>query len=75
MKKKPILEKLSNEELFDSFENHKLQTLTSSNLRGGTSTTLCATDEGFLDRDTEGPSAENLKDKSCQPVTPPGVPD
>jgi hypothetical protein len=56
--------------MFSSFENHKLPTLASSNLRGGTSTTLCKTDEGFLDRDTEGPTAENLKDKTCVPKVP-----
>lgn len=38
--------------------------MATSNIKGGTSTTLCKTDESALDEDTYH-SQESLKDKRC----------
>ncbi|QXU43169.1 hypothetical protein [Pedobacter sp. D749] len=67
MKKKISLEALSNKELFGAFENHKIQTLASTNLRGGSSTTLCKTTESAFDEDSKSGTVEHLADKSCMP--------
>jgi len=68
------LENLDNKELFSSFEDHKVSTLNSTNLKGGSSTSLCTTDENLLDPDSEA-KQENPKDPRCKPVTPPPIPD
>ncbi|QDW24730.1 hypothetical protein FFJ24_007845 [Pedobacter sp. KBS0701] len=64
MKKNIELESLSNEDIFGTFEKSRLNTLATSNIKGGTSTTLCKTDESALDEDTYH-SQESLKDKRC----------
>jgi len=75
MKKKTIpLESLSNEDMFGTFEKNRLNSLATSNLKGGTSTTLCKTDESALDEDTYH-TQEVLADKRCQPTPPPPIPD
>jgi hypothetical protein len=67
------LEDLTNKDLFSTFEDHKVSRLQSTNLRGGTSTALCQTDQNLADPDSEA-SQENPKDSRCKKVTPP-VPD
>ncbi|QXU43170.1 hypothetical protein [Pedobacter sp. D749] len=65
--KKFNLEKLSNKDLFGSFEESRLKLLASTNLKGGTSTTLCKTDENQLgDLDSQA-GQENPNDKRCMP--------
>ena len=64
MKKKINLENLSNSNLFGSLENNRIKSLSTTNLKGGTSTALCKTVENTWDTDPEG-SQESLADGRC----------
>jgi hypothetical protein len=62
--KKINFEKLKNQDSFSQFKSHKLNSLTSSNFRGGTSTALCSTAENIADPDSEY-KQENKSDSRC----------
>ena len=58
------LERMDND-LFGKFEEHKLNDLASTQLKGGaTTTTLCSTTEAWNDSDSNS-SGEDLSDARC----------
>lgn len=63
--KKIDLQKINNEDLFGKFKDNKLALNSSSNLRGGTSTTLCRTSENFFDPDSGANQEEIYTDPRC----------
>ena len=64
MKKKINLESLVNKDIFGSFSQNKIKNISTTNLKGGTSTSLCKTETDDLDSDAEH-AQENLKDQRC----------